>query len=1081
MAGFRLYTGNRLERLAGRLAGVLEEPLSSPLEQEIIVVQSRGMARWLSMQLAREHGVCANCAFPFPNRVLADLFSRTIPDAKASKIFETDAMAFRIVDLLPGLLDQPGFETLKAYLEDDPAGMKLFQLGASLSELYRSYLIYRPGMVLGWQQGRMSQPESLSGLETWQCALWRLACGDQEGGHLASLRERFFDALETAQPGGLPERISLFGLSSLPRFHLEAFHALSRHVPVHVFALNPCRQYWGDIRSDREIAAMEEKTGLKEDELHLEEGNGILAAMGRAGRDLFDTLQNFELEEEELFDDIPGGSLLECIQADILDLRNTPAGSSRTAGTADISLQIHSCHSTMREVEVLRDNLLSLLEGDRELRPEDIVVMAPDVREYAPCIHAVFDVPRTSPLYLPYAVADMPPKDQGLLVNALLGILELSSGRFEATRVVALLECEPVRRRFGLNEADLDTILAWIRESGIRWGQDGAWKVEQGVPGSHENTWGFGMDRLLLGYAMTPEDGCGFCSILPCEGVEGDRFPVLGAFLDFVSTLFARTGSLREKRTAGLWAETLASVLEEFFEPDESLAAQMQSLRACFQRLAEIEQCAGLNRELSCEVIRAYLGKALGDPEEGGAYLSGGVTFCTAMAMRSVPFEVVCLLGMNHAVFPRQQRARGFDLIGRRPRSGDRSLRDEDLYLFLEALLSARSVFYVSYVGQSIEDNSPIPPAVPVSILLDYLDSGPGMGEGRSLQDAVLRKHCLQAFNPAYFSGKGRLFSYSRENAAAAATLARRDVQERVFVRERLPEPPEEWRSIDIGSLCRFYRNPSRFLLERRLSMGISEGSFSLDDCEPMELSELEKYTLRKGHAERLLAGRDPELSRRVMRMSGLLPHGAPGEVLFSRIHRETEEFVRSVKASTQDAGPIGRTVDLRLGRFGLTGSLSVYPPGRVVHYRPVRQKASDLLAGWIEHLALCSMSGGAGHGSCCIFRDRAVEFAWVENSPEILERLLEYYWEGISRPLPFFPETSREYAMPGSKTEMSREERLKKARKKWLGSSSASGEVNDLACRICFPGLDPLSPEFEEVSLAVFGPLIAHERSFKP
>ncbi|HRR19785.1 MAG TPA: exodeoxyribonuclease V subunit gamma, partial [Desulfomonilia bacterium] len=661
----RLYTGNRLEQLACRIADVLVEPLSSPLEKEIIVVQSKGMEHWLSMQLALKHGICANCAFPFPNRILNELFDRVLPEEKRSGVYEADAMAWKIMDALPEFVTRPGFETLAAYLQDDSKGVKLFQLSSHLAEIFNNYIIYRPDMLLAWQEGRHVMPDHLAGLEYWQSLVWRAVCTGEEQAHLAARRDRFLKALNPSTAMHLPERISLFGISYLPPFHLEVFHALSCFIPVHVFVLNPCRQYWGDIRSQSEIGMISEKSGHRPSELHLEEGNSILAAMGGVGRELFENLQSFELQETELFEDISGDTLLECIQADILDLKNPQPGRPRTVNTRDYSVQIHSCHSPMREVEVLRDNLLALLDEDPDLKPQDIVVMSPDIEIYAPYIHAVFDISRNSPAFIPFTVSDRSLQAESSLAQTLIGILELNAGRFEATKVIALLESEPVRKKFGLLENDLELILRWVQESGIRWGYDENWKRESGMLDAYENTWRFGLDRLLLGYAMPSEGTRWFGSILPYDDMEGDSSRVLGSFLTFLTTLFSRVMSFREKKTLKLWSETLTALLDEFFEADELLAPRMQSVRDVLQRLGDIQEVTATGGGIGCEVIRAYVKNALEDAQEGRAYLSGGVTFCTMLAMRSIPFKVVCMIGMNHADFPRQQRAKGFNLICR--------------------------------------------------------------------------------------------------------------------------------------------------------------------------------------------------------------------------------------------------------------------------------------------------------------------------------------------------------------------------------------------------------------------------------
>ena len=167
--------------------------------------------------------------------------------------------------------------------------------------------------------------------------------------------------------------------------------------------------------------------------------------------------------------------------------------------------------------------------------------------------------------------------------------------------------------------------------------------------------------------------------------------------------------------------------------------------------------------------------------------------------------------------------------------------------------------------------------------------------------------------------------------------------------------------------------------------------------------------------------------------------------------------------------------VDLPLGPFTITGSLITYGPAGIVLFRPARTRASDLFTAWIHHLILCSLPGSPDVRSCYISRDEAVEFRRVENGPEILIKLLERFWDGMSRPLRFFPETSLKYANPGRQADVSREERLKRARIAWEGTPQFPGEARDLAYRICFGEKDPLDREFEEISESLLGPLIVH------
>ena len=1076
MTRFRIFTSNRLEILAEKLAEVLREPLRTPLEPELVVVQSKGMERWISMELARRQGVCGNMRFPFPNTLLQDLFHRLIRPLPDHSPFEPQVLSWRVMGLLPFLLGSPGFTTLRTYLGEPPDALKLIQLSERIADTFDQYLLFRPEMILGWEQGRESH---------WQARLWRELSRGHEHLHRAALGKALLEALQGSalKLGDFPERVSVFGISALPRFHLEVLAALSRVTEVNLFLMNPCREYWGDILAHREARRATTGAGSPTDQLHLETGNSLLASLGALGRDFFDLLTEYPGEEEETFVDPGEGTLLRALQSDILNLRERGrSGMGRsTVATTDTSIQIHACHSPMREVEVLHDRLRHLFEEHPDLAPGDILIMTPDIGTYAPFIQAVFAAPAEVSGTIPFTIADRSVREEGEIVTAFLAILDLRGSRFTSSEVLALLEARAVRSRAGLSEADVELVRRWVRETWIRWGIDGENRRELALPADRENTWRAGLDRLLLGYALPGEEERLFRGVLPYDAIEGGDTLVLGRFVEFVEELFREVQALGRPRTLVEWSRALRELLDRFFEADEESERELQAIRRKVKELADLEKWAELTGSVELKVIRHHLGHHLEREGFGFGFMTGAVTFCALLPMRSIPFQVIWLLGMNGDAYPRTSPPLGFDLMAHHPRRGDRSRRHDDRYLFLEALFSAREQLAISYVGQSVQDNSLLPPSVVVSELQDAIEQGFELPGGDILNHVVTR-HRLQGFSPEYFKGDHRLFSYSGEYLETAKRLVAPRRAPLPFIPAGLSEPPAEWRTVDLDDLVRFFANPAKFLLTRRMGIRLDEGEEVLPDAEPFTLTGLERYLLGERLVTKGLAGQDLRGYLAVARAAGRLPHGMAGDCIYEELRIGVERFVARTRLFLESPQLESLPLDLALGDFRVTGRISGRYGNRLVQQRYARAKPQDHLSAWIAHLALgladsprsSMLVGLRGEGEATWV---AWEYGPVENGAEALAGLLEHYWEGLQRPLPFFPRSSWAYARLALEKGSPEGEALRKVSEAWAGDDYRRGELEDPYYHLCFRDIDPLDDEFQRLAVDVFEPLFAHQK----
>ncbi|HDP24642.1 MAG TPA: exodeoxyribonuclease V subunit gamma [Deltaproteobacteria bacterium] len=1078
MPGMKVFLSNRLETLASELARVLRTPRASPLEPEIVVVQSTGMQRWISMKLASLNGICANMKFPFPNALLSELFERVMPGVNQDESFDVEHMTWKLMALIPEHLGDPGFSGLRAYLEDDGDARKRYQFSRILADTFDQYLIFRPEMIRVWDRGNRSGIPGHAQDEYWQACLWQALVKTKSGLHRTELWREFPGALESCDPNRLPKRISIFGISYLPRFHLDVISAISSRTDVFLFLMNPCREFWFDIRSSSEISRIKRYSGDKSrDELHLEQGNPILASLGGLGRTFFSLVHEHEFEGYENYSPSDRNTMLGYIQNDILELR-CPTGNHEIT-QEDRSIQVHSCHSPMREVEVLFESLLGMFEEIPGLRPEDILVMAPDIEVYAPLVHAVFTSSSHDPRYIPHGIADRSLRALNDITDTFLALLDIPQSRLEATKVYALLECDALRRKFSLEEKHLSLIQDWISVTNIRCGRDAVGEKEGESDGIEQNTWEWGIRKLLLGYALPAQSPELFCDILPYDDMEGEDALVLGRFLDFVRAVFSWMEDSTRARSLLEWSETLKTFLEAFFLEDEESQAYLHAIRTVLSEFARSHEIAGFHDQVSLVVIKAALQDRLSRSREGQGFISGGVTFCSMLPMRSIPFRVIWLMGMNHANYPRQSVRTGFDLISAQPGSGDRSKRDDDLAIFLEAMLSAHDAFCMSYIGQGIQDNASIPPSVVVSTLMDYVDDACCFSDNRAVVEHMLRRHPLQAFNPKYFTGTQGLFSYSSENERAAKRLVCREKVSWDFGEHPLKEPGLEWKILDGDGLCRFFRNPAEFLLTRRLGIFVRDRTKAILDREPFDLDPLHAYQYRQMIIRDDLAGIDPRKTWKQILAQGTLPHGIAGQDILEELTRDVKSQITTIRDLSRNRTPEQVRFDLVSGDFLIHGSAVLAGEHAMISYRGGLLRGNDLVRTWIMHLFLC-----AAHDprvmSHHVARDRLITFEPVKYAPDILAELLTIYWSGLSRPIHFFPQSSWKFVLEKKSPAHSRQDCLNAARDAWNGGYAHGAEKENSYYRICFSTVDPLDDEFVSLSENVFMPLMAHARQEK-
>ncbi len=1076
---FHLYHHHDLRSLADLLAVLRRRSNAAPLADETVLVPEPGIARWLQGYLATGEGIAAGVEFPVPARYFWRLIHNALPQAPDTTAYTRRRMRWHLYALLPELAATT--PRLAAYLAGEPSEVHRWQLANRLADLFDGYLIHRGDLLAAWERGE----DDADPPADWQAPAWRALVARIGRPQRHELLERFIAACRAAPgagpgggpgepsgPGGqnefdlsaLPARLYCFGLGQLPADYLRLLYALARHTDVHFLLPNPCAEYWGDIERHRVSLHIDPDTATLPDEERLAVGHPLLAALGRPARDFLRLLYSDELTgihepdlgEAMAYEPPIRKSLLHRIQAGIIRMEphiDSDGGAGRLIG--DPSLQIHACHGRLREVQVLHDQILDRMSRDPSLEPRHIVVLLADVAAYAPAIHAVFggggeggDAGR-----IPYSVADCPRVADHPVARTFLTLLELPLSRWTAGEILALAAVPAVMRRFGLDEADLDHLRRWTVAAGVRWGFDGETRRRFDAGGFEQNTWRFGLDRLLLG-AVQADDGALTDGVAPWSDLEGGSATAVGKLWWLIETLRDHAEAFTTPTTPETWQDRLHGAVAALFAagPEDRREEQaLAAIRDAVAALGEAGEC--LDAELLYwETVRDAVAAELAGPGERQPFLGDGVTFCGLVPLRATPFRMVCLLGMDDGLFPRQERHREINLIHHHPRLGDPSSRDDDRLLFLQSLMAAGDVFYLSYTGQDARSGETVPPSPVVGELLDFIHAHHGSDTDRDTFITQFVTHQpMQPFSRHYFEApdddpadavtrpetapettRRRLFTFVAEWQPATEALRQPRHAPPPFVDGGPFDPPEPSPDpviVELAELHRFFRHPARYFFQERAQLQLDRTEDEIPDEEPLALDALAAWTLREElfrHAREgeaalptdapppLLKARGdlppppldgPAYGRQAMQVNALLPVWSQWQTVDSQLPPlELDLIVPGVWRRGDGAPPAS---------VRLVGRIEDPWGGGLRRMRPGSLKMKHRLSAWIDYLAAVAV-GHPGALYLAGVDDKGVlqlrGTIEREDAAGELACLCRLHGEGVRRPLPFLPDLAGKY-----------------------------------------------------------------------
>ncbi|WP_284443115.1 exodeoxyribonuclease V subunit gamma [Buchnera aphidicola] len=982
---FKVYKSNSLNILLLKAHDIIQkQPLSNIFEKEIFIYDNKVLFQYLNIFLAEKVGISANFKLYHPKDFIWKLFQIILSKKELKNTFTHSIMIWKIMNILDKRKFFENYNKKKDKIQN-------FKFSFLMANIFEKYIFYRPNWINDWEKKNQS---TINPSEQWQIKLWMEIIDNtkklnQCTHHFSNL---FYDLQKLIKEKKikkthLPNRCFIISSFSLNPSYIKIFKKISIYMNIYFLYITPYKNNTFNLIQTNKIDSyekIEKKNTLS---------NSLITLWGQYEKiySLY-IIESQEIKIINYFKKNKNSNLLNNIKNDFF--QSSKLRKKRFLKATDNSVSINICFDKKNEIEILYEKLLIFFHENSSIEPGDIVVTSFLLDDYISHINAIFtSVDKKK--QIPFFISKKFSKKTEITLSYFKKILNLSNSRFENEEILELLDVPEIAKKFNFSEEEIKILYAWIEEANIRWAVDCKHKDYLSFPKNKQNTWFYGIEKLLLSYAMNDKETI-WNNILSCSVINGSRAELIGKLIIFINTLKKWQKKLSKSQHLTYWYSLSEKLISDFFFCSKKIEKPIQMIQKNWMKMINDSLISNYSQKISINILKKnFFYKYYYTNNE--IFLPGVVNFCHPASVCYIPFKIICIIGADHSSIPKTNYLDNFNLLKKYPLIGDIDVYQKYCYLFAQSISCAEKYFYISYIGYSVKDKSKRYPSVLIDQLLNYIACNFCFigDQNLSLEDNTKKiiKHLCKKYKTQYFYKKKHVISFKQENSQKIFKSINKNFHHQYLLKDK------NYNIINLKDLTNFWKNPIRYFFNFNLKIQLNKKKRIIKTTEPFLVNQLDSFKIKHTLLNKIINNQDTEQLFQYYMLSGKLPYHFFGKIFWNKNIKEMTLIAKKVikhRISKKE-----KKFNLNIEKYQINGILSEIQNTGLLRWKPSTINYSDRIVLWLEHL-IYSVLGGCGKSRIIGYRNQTWSFSSL-NSDIAYTYLLQYikgYIKGMQQPI---------------------------------------------------------------------------------
>jgi exodeoxyribonuclease V gamma subunit len=989
-------------------------------KKEFLVVEDLETSEYIKKNIAKKLGISCNINF-FTEKKLIYYILKKFIFIKKYTIFKKSNILWELINL-----SKNKKKLLYTIKKNKIEEFKYFQ---KISKIFYEYLIYRPKWILNWECKR-KEKKKYNKKYYIQKKIWKKIIQlKKKKYHYVDLFNNFFikNFEKKYIYKNLPSKIFIINPFNFTISNFKILKKISKKIEIYIFLCVPFnikystnKKYW--------------------------EKYSILSNWTKKKIEIIKYIYSLTKKRKYFFIKKEENNLLNKLKNNFLLLKdNINKKNKEKIKIQDDSISIHECNNYLREIEILHENILHILNNNKKIQPKNIIIKTNNIKNYIPYIKSIFKN-NVQNINIPYSI-NKPLSKKNPIIYVFNKILSLPYSKFKNKNVLDFLNFKFISKKFKISHKELKKIIEWTKETNIRWGINSKHKKKIKIYPTEENTWKYGIKKIILGYGVQ-KNIKNLKKIQPYSIYEKNHIKLLEKLIYFINTLIKWNKKLSKKKKIKTWKKNLKKIIKDFFYLNKKNKKICKIIKTQWMIIIKEIKQSSYKKKISVKIFKYYLNSKLKKIYFYKKFNENCVTFTNFNFLRTVNFKITYCLGMNNN-FPKKNIKNSENLINKYKKFGDFNKKIENYFIFFELISFTTKKFYISYINDSPNKIEKQEKSYVIQKIKKYIENN--FYSKKNILDNILYVHPKTNFEEKNFS-KNICNSFQKMWILKKNSFYQKKNIKKIPLLYKI-------KKINIKKLILFWSNPINYYFNKTLNIYFLNKNYINYNQEPFILDTKNNYLLEKKIFQYIYLKKNLSILYEKIKYTGIFPHKNFRKILLKNKINKIKNFYKKIKNLKTKF--FKKNFSLKINKFKIYGMLKNLSSNRLFQFKTCSLNYYDKISLWLKHLVYCSIGG---EKSTYIGINKTFSFKKL-SCKKAKKNLLKYifgYVQGLKKPI-ILTKTGLHwfhYIFDKKNKKISKEKKtIKDSEKKmieiWNGNKYFIGEKKNLYLKKIIPKLN--------------------------